>query len=115
MAQRVAARDHSLPLCRSGFVNVQALAKAKDDATKTVQELEAKLRDTEAAVTASKDEADRLLKQRLVAVEAKHQQATQALKAEVVDLTRKLQTERMALQSAQSLNEKLFNEMNAVV
>jgi hypothetical protein len=37
------------------------------------------------------------------------------LKAEVADLTRKLQTERMALQSAQSLNEKLFNEMNAVV
>ena len=67
------------------------------------------------AAAATKDEADRSLKQRLVAIEAKHQQATQALKAEVADLTRKLQTERMALQSAQALNEKLFNEMNAVV
>ena len=80
-----------------------------------MQELEAQLQEAAAAAKTTKDEADRSLKQRLVAVEAKHQQATQALKVEVADLNRKLQTEQMALLSAQSLNEKLFNEMNAVV
>ena len=91
------------------------MARAQDEAAERVRGLEAKLQEAAAAAEATKVEADRSLKQRLVAIEAKHQQATQALKVEVADLNRKLQTERMALQSAQSLNEKLFNEMNAVV
>ena len=94
---------------------MQALETIQDEAAERIQALEAKLQEAAAAATANKDEADRSLKQRLVAIEAKHQQATQALKAEVADLARTLQTERMALKSAQSLNEKLFNEMNAVV
>ena len=50
----------------------------------------------------------------LVAIEAKHQQATAKLGAEVRELRQALATESTALQAAQALNEKLFNEMHSV-
>ena len=49
----------------------------------------------------------------LVAIEA-HQQATAKLGAEVRELRQALATESTALQAAQALNEKLFNEMHSV-
>ena len=84
-------------------------------AAEKIEALEAALQQAADAAAASKEAGDRALKQRLVAIEAKHQQGSAALKAEVSELSRSLQTERMALQAAQQLNEKLFNEMNPVV
>ena len=62
----------------------------------------------------AREEAAAQLRQQLVAIEAKHQQGTAKLGAEVRELRHSLATESTALQAAQALNEKLFNETHSV-
>lgn len=111
-ATKQEAAADAVEAARTAAAQVQAVEQT---AAGQIQALEAQL--TEAAETAEAEKlsAERALKQRLVAIEAKHQQATVELKKEVSELTRSLQTERMSHTAAQTLNEKLFNEMNAVV